>query len=543
MKKNILFLFVLQILLQQNLYSQSKKLPPITPRWALEHIVWEDGGNTQLVSEKLVNLYLEHDMPVGAIIIDSPWTTAYNNFEWDTKRYPNSTKMIQDFNAKGVKVILWLTGCINLTGSDVPIQKAPAFDEVIEKGYAVNNGKVSSWWKGDGVHIDFTNPDAVKWWNSQIDKVMIDGVYGFKVDQGEVYFGDTVETSIGSMTNEAFRKYYYNSMYQYATNLKTTGAILGRPFSHQGGVEASVEELSLGWCGDFEGSWDGLKLQINNIYKTAELGYGAPGCEVGGFWKARPSKNELIRYAQFGAFTANMINGGENGGFTNHLPWFHGEEANASYKQVVWLHSQLIPYLFSTIVDAHKNGGSLIKNPSFEQESHMVGNYIFTKAITSENNTISYNLPKEGKWMDFWSRKVINGGTTINKTYPLNEFPLFLKEGAIIPMNITNDYSGIGDSTLKEKQTILIVAGKEKTEYNYYRPTGDGIEYDPIKIIYDGLKNEISVKGKNKLDYAFIVLGNNKPIKVKKADSWKYAKDSSELLLIKSGNKFKIKLK
>jgi alpha-glucosidase (family GH31 glycosyl hydrolase) len=543
MKKFILFLSILQILFHQNLYSQSKKLPPITPRWALEHIVWEDNSNNQSVSENLVNLYLEHNMPVGAIIIDSPWSTAYNNFEWDTQRYPNSTEMIEGFNAKKVKVILWLTGCVNITGKDVPIQKAPAFDEVVEKGYAVNNGKVSSWWKGDGLHIDFTNPDAVNWWNSQIDKVMIDGVYGFKVDQGEVYFGDTVQTSIGPMTNEAFRKYYYNSMYQYATNLKTTGAIIGRPFSHQGGVEASVEELSLGWCGDFEGSWDGLKLQINNIYKTAELGYGAPGCEVGGFWKARSSKNELIRYAQFGALTANMINGGENGGATNHLPWFHGEDATACYKQVVWLHSQLIPYLFSTIVDAHKNGGSLIKNPSFEQESHMVGDYIFTKAITSENNTVSYELPKEGKWMDFWSKEVSDGGTTINRTYPLNEFPLFLKTGAIIPMNITNNYSGIGDSTLTGKQTILIVAGKEKTEYNYSRPIGDGIEYDPIKITYDGQTNEILVEGKNRLEYAFIVLGNHKPIEVKNSDIWKYNEDKEELLLIKSGSKFRIRVK
>jgi len=543
MKKILFCLSVCFLFIQFSLFSQNVKLPPITPRWALEHIVWEDNANNQESSVKLVNLYLEHKMPVGAIIIDSPWSTAYNNFDWNTKRYPNSTEMIHNFNKQNVKVILWLTGCINSTATDVPNQKHPSFDEIREKGYAVNNGKTSHWWKGDGLHIDFTNPEAVKWWNSQIDKVMIDGVYGFKVDQGEVYFGDTLQTSIGTMTNEAFRKYYYNSMYQYATNLKTTGAIIGRPFSHQGGVEASVEELSLGWCGDFEGSWDGLKLQINNIYKTAELGYGAPGCEVGGFWKARPSKNELIRYAQFGALTANMINGGENGGLTNHLPWFHGEDATACYKQAVWLHSQLIPYLFSTIVDAHKNGGSLIKNPSFEQESHMVGDYIFTKAITSENNTVSYELPKEGKWMDFWSNKVSDGSTTINQTYPLNEFPLFLKTGAIIPMNITNDYSGVGDSTLTGKQTILIVADKEKTQYNFYRPIGDGIEYDSIKITYDGQSNELIVEGNNKLPYAFLIQKVTKPIEVNNADEWNYNESKQELLILKKGNKFSIKLK
>lgn len=532
--------FIFSVL--QDLSSQSKKYPPITPRWALEHIVWEDNINNQEASEKLVNLYHVHKMPVGAIIIDSPWSTAYNNFEWDINRYPKSTEMIQNFNSMNVKVVLWLTGCINSTGKDVPIQKAQAFDEVIERDYAINRGEVSNWWKGDGLHIDFTNPDAVKWWNSQIDKVLIDGVYGFKVDQGEVYFGDTVQTSIGSISNEAFRKYYYNSMYQYATHLKTSGAIIGRPFSHQGGVEASVEQLSLGWCGDFEGSWEGLKLQINNIYKSAALGYGAPGCEVGGFWKARSSKNELIRYAQFGALTACMINGGENGGFTNHLPWYHGKVATSCYKQAVWLHSQLIPYLFSTIVDAHKNGGSLIKNTSFEQESHMVGDYIFTKAITSENNTVNYMLPQAGEWMDFWLKKVNEGGTIIHKTYSLNQFPLYIKSGAIIPMNISNSYSGIGDSTLTGKQTILIVADTGKTVYLYYRPTGDGIEYDPIKITYDGGSNEVMIEGKNKLDYAFIILGNYKPNEVKNSDAWRYNESKNELQVYKSGRNFRMKL-
>jgi alpha-glucosidase (family GH31 glycosyl hydrolase) len=542
MRKMVLCFSVCFIFIQSSLFSQNTIFPPITPRWALEHIVWEDSANNQGSSERLVRLYLEHKMPVGAIIIDSPWSTAYNNFEWNIQRYPNSTEMIQNFDKQNVKVILWLTGCVNSTATDMPIQKHPSFDEVVAKNYAINNGKTSKWWKGDGLHIDFTNKDAIQWWNSQLDKVVINGVYGFKVDQGEVFFGDTVQTSMGAMTNEDFRQYYYNSMFQYITNRKAEGAILGRPFSHQGGIEASIDQLSLGWCGDFTGSWDGLKLQINNIYKSAELGYGAPGCEIGGFWRERSSKKELIRYAQFGALTASMINGGENGAFTNHLPWYHGEEATLCYLQAVWLHSQLIPYLFSSIVDVHKTGGSLIKDMSYKQESHKVGNYLFTKAITSANDTVTFNLPNEGKWMDFWSKTIFDGGTKITKAYPLSQFPLFIKEGAIIPMNITNSYSGIGDSTLLGKQTIYIIPNKERSEYQYSRPLGDGIEYETIGITYDGQLNELIVKGKNELPYAFLIQKVTNPKRVKNADEWTYNEAKQELLIVKKGKKFNIKV-
>lgn len=520
------------------LFAQAKKLPPITPRWAFEHIVWEDSSNTQAASLQLVKGYLENQMPVGAIIIDSPWSTSYNDFNWDTKRYPKSAEMIAQLKKQQVKVILWLTGCINLNGKDIPVQKNPYFDEAVAKKYVVNNGQVSKWWKGEGLHLDYTNKEAVAWWNAKMDKVVVDGVYGFKVDQGEIYFGDKVQTSVGTLSNVAFRPYYYNSMFQYITSKKAEGAILGRPFSHQGGLEASVDQLSLGWCGDFQGDWAGLKLQINNIYKSAELGYGAPGCEVGGFWNARSSKNELIRYAQFGAMTASMINGGENGAFTNHLPWFHGEEAAKCYRQAVWLHTQLIPYLFSTTVQVHKTGGSLLRNMSYSDESHTVGDYIFTKAITSENNEVSFRLP-EGQWFDFWSKALCKGGMKIGGNYPLNEFPLFIKAGAIIPMNINNDFSGIGDAKLKGMQTMFIVPGMGKSDYQYYRPLGEGITYEQIHLAYDG---NILVEGKTSLPYAFLIQNVDKPAKVLNANKWKYDPTTRELRILKSGSSFTVKV-
>jgi hypothetical protein len=525
----------------------SRRIPPLTPRWAFEHVVWEDMTNTQASTENLVSLYFQHNMPVGATIVDSPWSTSYNNFEWNTVRFPNSTKMIQNFKAKNVKVILWLTGCVNSTAnaSEVPLTKDPGLDEAIANNFGVNNSAITTWWKGTGIHIDFTKPAAVNWWNARLDKAFVDGVCGLKIDQGEVYFGDTVQTSIGKMSNAAFRPYYYNSMFDYVTSRKPDeGMIIGRPYSYQanqGGFEASVEKLSTGWCGDFSGTFAGLQKQIFNIFTSAEAGYGAPGCEVGGYFEVAPGKEELIRYAQFGSMTACMVNGGSNGGLTNHLPWYHDEETAACYRQAAWLHSQLIPYLFSTVVKGHKNGGSLIKNVSFANESHTLGDYIFTKAITSTAHTVNVTLP-QGEWMDFWTKTIYSANTTITQTYPLNKFPLFMKVGSIIPMNISNSYSGIGDSTLTGKQSVYIVPGIGASKFQYFRPTGDGIGYDSIQISYnnDGKTNKITVDGKTSLPYALLIQNCAKPSDVVNADSWKYNNTTHELLVIKTGDSFTI---
>lgn len=97
--------------------------PPITPAWAFRHVVWEDSLNTSAGARNIVDGYLEHDIPVGIVIIDSPWSTSYNDFNWDRQRYPDAEKMITDFKNKDVKVILWLTGCVNNKCKDTPLDK------------------------------------------------------------------------------------------------------------------------------------------------------------------------------------------------------------------------------------------------------------------------------------------------------------------------------------------------------------------------------------------------------------------------------------
>lgn len=365
------------------LTTAAAQTPPVTPAWAFRHIVWEDSINTSEGARAIVQGYLDHDIPVGAVIIDSPWSTAYNDFNWDPGRYPDHDQMISWFKDHGIKVYLWLTGAVNIKSKDTPRDKADNYDEAVAGNYGINNSRPGEWWKGKGVHIDFTNPEARAWWATQLDKVFVDGVYGWKVDQGEFWFGDSIDTSIGRMSNAAFRPYYYAAMYDYTVSRNPVGVILARPYSHQGGCAASVGKLNMGWCGDFSGAWSGLKEQIDNIYNSARRGYGSVACEVGGFYGDRAGKEELIRYAQFGCMTGAMINGGENGAFTNHLPWWHDTQTADIYRDCVLLHEQLVPYLFSTAVDCHLRRGSILKNVNFDEESHCLGESIFTKAITA----------------------------------------------------------------------------------------------------------------------------------------------------------------
>ena len=81
---------------------------------------------------------------------------------------------------------------------------------------------------------------------------------------------------------------------------------------------------------------------------SAQLGYGAPGVEVGGYMGAVPSKDSLIRYAELAAVTPLMENGGAKGGLAEHLPWTWDTQTVDIYRYFASLHSELGSYNSAT---------------------------------------------------------------------------------------------------------------------------------------------------------------------------------------------------
>lgn len=534
MKKHSYFFFCF-FLVALNSFSNTET-PPISPTWVLGHIVWEDSLNTQSGVLKLVDDYLKRNIPVNGVIIDSPWSTSYNDFNWDTSRYPTPQNMAAEFAKRKIKPILWMTGAVNIECQDVPISPCDSYNYVIDNNYGANNNQIFTWWKGKGVHIDFTNEDAKEWWYSQLDKVF-DGFYGFKVDGAEVGLGEPVNTSKGEMSNQQFRYFYYDAMYDYVTSRKPdTGIIYARPYSYQGpGNYANPYKLSIGWCGDFEGTYEGLRRQITDIYQSAKNGYCAVGCEIGGYYGETPSAEVLIRYAQFASMTACMINGGANGAFRGHLPWWHGDYYYEIYQKFVYLHKELIPYIFSSIVDNHIYGGTLIRTHDFDSFSHFLGESIFTKAIVSEDN-VSFLLPDDRGYLDLFTEKYYEGGTMIDSVFNIDRYPIYVKMGSIIPLDIENSISGNGDESMIGKKVIAIYPYK-LTERIIHWPTGDGIDYEDIYVRYDEKDGFFSVTSGTNHEFVLLIHNIDKVSNVIGANDWNYDNKRRILKICAEGQK------
>lgn len=506
--------------------------PPITPRWAFEPWVWEDNTNTQASTQSLVDGYLSRDIPVGAVIIDSPWETEYNTLEWDTNRYPQPQAMIDDLHAKGIRVVMWITGFENV--------ESPNYNFVKQQGYVVDNGEDFEWWKGTGVHIDFTNPDAKDWWHGRMDNVLDMGIDGWKVDQSPDRLGGTIDTSIGTISKQEFKEYYYADFYDYTTNKNPQGIALARPYSSQGGFGAPISKLNMGWPGDNQGNWGGLVEQLDDIYRSAEAGYGAFGAEVGGYYGEAPGKEVLIRWAQLGATTPLMENGGVNGGNTNHLPWFHDSETVDIYRYFATLHSELVPYIFSYGVESHLSGESIIRSPDRTRWQHQLGEEIFVSALTSSASQKSVTFPEGADWIDYWDHSTVyQGGSTLDYSAPLDRYPIFIKAGAIIPMHVRNSLTGHGDEASAGKETILIFPGGQSS-FLYHKPLGDGIEYADVSISMDEAQGVVAVNGAIAEDYILRIKWPVQPDAVEGADQWSYDAQNQTLIVERTGDVFQV---
>jgi alpha-glucosidase (family GH31 glycosyl hydrolase) len=137
---------------------------PLTPAWALECWLWEDDENTSARVNELLEGYAKHDIPVRTIIIDSPWSTRYNDFIIDTTRYPQPAEWFKKLEQEGYRVILWMTCMVNSENDDTELKDTKDWFIAAQKsGFLAGNGSQVKWWKGRGGFIDYTNTEEITW--------------------------------------------------------------------------------------------------------------------------------------------------------------------------------------------------------------------------------------------------------------------------------------------------------------------------------------------------------------------------------------------
>lgn len=463
--------------------------PPLTPRWAYEPWVWEDQENSARAVRNLVDDYQDRDVPVGAVILDSPWQTNYNTFEFGPK-YPDPAGLIRELHDRRVRVLLWVTGFINVDSEDGPDQgEAPRYEEARSRGYFVDGGRTYEWYKGNGSAIDFFNPDAVAWWYGQMDRAFALGVDGWKVDSAESNLPDEVETVAGRKSLREYRDAYYRAFHRYVAERNPEAIVVARPYAYEatdaqgadedsrnltvarkdrphdaGTVYAPVDAVGAGWVGDQSPDWAGLDEALDNILASAERGYAVLGSDIGGYLPGDRSDELFLRWTQLGALSPLM----ENGGRGEHRPWKVGREVLPTYRYYAKLHHQLVPYLYSAGVVAHRTGQPIIREVNRQAGQYILGEDLLVAPIVTPEHERDVVLPAGTRWHDYWSDdRVVDGPAVVRQSVPMHQVPLFIRAGAIIPMQVEDGETGHGGTGSAGHLTLLMYPDGESSRTYY----------------------------------------------------------------------------
>ncbi len=216
--------------------------------------------------------------------------------------------------------------------------------------------------------------------------------------------------------------------------------------------------------GDHPANFRGLQDVLRGALNLSACGFSTWGSDLGGFlgW---PEPEVYMRWTQFACFSPLMRAHGR----TPREPWEYGESAVSNYKRYAWLRENLLDYIYQSAMTAHQTGVPLMRSMAvaFPREHALAGiddQYLFgpgllVAPVVSEGTERTIVFPP-GKWTSLWDGTVTAGLSRRKVQVPLDQIPVFLRSGVVVPVQLDKDLH-LGESMTGGRTNALLVTAPE----------------------------------------------------------------------------------
>lgn len=497
----------------------------LSPKWAFSYWgggasqYWEKDGNVLESLNNLLTKYRELGTPNLSVIAgeDALWRDA------------NSYNMLK---LTGTKLLAW--NMPFASQADIFYGVGTLSTDPIDYELPLFRSATNPWsyWTHYNYPIDHSHPNIKKWLKARWGTALEQGLKGMMLDYGELMYSDMLAYTgqTGADMHNLYGLYYYKAYDELFREYYPDGDYFLYGRAGFAGAQKYVAAFAADQPGTFEG---GLKICIDAGLTISASGFSTWGSDVGGL-STTSSKEVYARWMQFGAFSPlwRVHGTGENN------PWGFGEIGESVYKQHYWLRENLLDHIYSKSIIANKTGSPMMKAlvmayPEDKRLWEVNDEYLFCDdflVCTVSDTNVRFREVKfpEGNWVSLWSGETYKGGTTANVEAPLSEIPVFIKEGAIIPVTVSAESLELTDTMLnKDTVSALLVtkAGDEdntvvhwidpETSVSYTSKAGNGINITSengtanVVLAYGVTAQSITANGK-KLERLDTLDGNTK---------------------------------
>jgi alpha-glucosidase len=215
-----------------------------------------------------------------------------------------------------------------------------------------------------------------------------------------------------------------------------------RPFVLTRAAYSGAQRYAATWTGDNSATWNHISMSTPMLLSMGLSGYPLVGDDIGGFAGSPPS-DLLTRWYELGAFNPIYRDHAAKG-TADHEPWANGPEQEAIRRKYIELRYKLLPYIYTLTEEAARTGIPLMRPIFLEypQSSDFYGDdrdFLFgpdlfvAPVVTEALDAHGVALPP-GEWYDYWTSEKHTGKDQINLHPHLEEVPLYVRAGAIMPM-------------------------------------------------------------------------------------------------------------
>ncbi|MGA2639921.1 MAG: alpha-xylosidase, partial [Spirochaetia bacterium] len=332
---------------------------------------------------------------------------------------------------KGLRISVWINPYI--------AQKSRLFDEGMEKGYLVRkpDGGVWQWdrWQAGMALVDFTNPDAARWFKDHLRKLLAAGVDCFKTD-----FGERIPTDV--VYHDGADPQRMHNYYTYLYN-RTVFDVLqeergaGNAVVFARSATVGSQKFPVHWGGDCSATYESMAESLRGGLSLGLSGFGFWSHDISGFEKTA-TPDLYRRWTAFGLLSSHSrLHGNES----YRVPWLFGEESTDVVRFFVQLKCRLMPYLFAAAAEAARDGIPVMRAMILEffddpacaylDRQYMLGPSLLVAPIFADDGTVSYYLPP-GRWTSLLSGAAVDGGSWRTETHGYLSLPLMVRPNSII---------------------------------------------------------------------------------------------------------------
>jgi alpha-glucosidase (family GH31 glycosyl hydrolase) len=475
-------------------YCRGSGFPALLPEWA--YGFWKSRDVYEHQDDMLEDFdgFRLHEIPLDAIVIDSPWATQYNTWEFNPHQFPDAPGLIRRMRAHGVRTVVWVTPWVNLDSRDGQVapqpeserlhrEPAPNYAPGAAAGHFVSEPGgdpfVTDWWMGTGSPVDFTSAPAEEWWREQAKQVLSLGVEGVKADDGEGYYiPDRVRLAdgrSGAGAAWALGGLHRSSLQRALDEVHPGRGVL---FGRSGWTGQHAAGIT--WAGDQASDFWSLRVLVVATLSAACSGFSNWSHDIGGYLGHRLVERcppeLLVRWLQFGCFTPLMHAHAR----MPQEPWRYGERVLDVYRAYVLLHEQLVPYVRAAALTASRTGLPIIRplclvDPRDPRgwtiaDAYGYGPALWVAPVLDDGAREREVALPRGEWIETWSRACARGGSEVVVAAPLEQIPVWVRAGSIVVSYPESSVaSGLGDVVEVARPLIATLWGEPRLGHTAVR--------------------------------------------------------------------------